>query len=115
MDRRKQPGERNTRRKCACGCGATITRYDGQNRPRMYVSGHNRFAGIAETPTQDAVLRAVRRGLTSPAAIARSTKLGINAVTTALSRLKVAQLVDNVPRGSWRPVTAARSRLRTST
>lgn len=112
---RRQQGERNPWRKCACKCGASLRRYDAQNRERMYVSGHNRFAGIAETPTQDAVLRAVRRGLTSPAAIARSTKLGINAVTTALSRLKVAQLVDNVPRGSWRPVVASRSRIRGST
>lgn len=26
---------------CACGCGETFSRYDGENRPRRFVSGHN--------------------------------------------------------------------------
>jgi hypothetical protein len=26
---------------CACGCGATIQRFDASNRPRRFVTGHN--------------------------------------------------------------------------
>lgn len=35
------PGEGNPTVACACGCGATFPKYDGSNRPRRFVSGHN--------------------------------------------------------------------------
>lgn len=36
------PGERNPIVACACGCGVMFTKYDGNGRPRRYVSGHNK-------------------------------------------------------------------------
>jgi hypothetical protein len=37
----RQPGESNPQASCACGCGETFPRYDAENRPRAFVSGHN--------------------------------------------------------------------------
>ena len=35
------PDEPNPTVLCACGCGATLLRYDSHGRPRCFVSGHN--------------------------------------------------------------------------
>lgn len=35
------PGEENALVQCACGCGASLTKYDQEGRPRSYISGHN--------------------------------------------------------------------------
>lgn len=35
------PGEPNESVSCACGCGQSFKKYDKQNRPRMFISGHN--------------------------------------------------------------------------
>lgn len=34
-------GADNPSVECACGCGAMFARYDKENRPRRFVSGHN--------------------------------------------------------------------------
>jgi len=34
------PGEPNPEVECACGCGARFSKYDGQGRPRRFVTGH---------------------------------------------------------------------------
>ncbi len=39
------PGEPNLLVSCACGCGATFSRYDSTSRPRRFVSGHNMYGG----------------------------------------------------------------------
>jgi len=39
--RMRNPGERNPLVLCACGCGMKFRRFDGQGRPRLYLSGHN--------------------------------------------------------------------------
>jgi hypothetical protein len=39
------PGEANPDVGCACGCGTTFPKYDGDGRPRRYVSGHNLHGG----------------------------------------------------------------------
>ncbi|WP_185893617.1 HNH endonuclease [Streptomyces sp. WAC08241] len=44
----RNPDEPNVAIDCACGCGQTLLKYDQENRPRRYASGHN--------------LRSVRRG-----------------------------------------------------
>jgi hypothetical protein len=38
----RRPGEENPMVACACGCGAMFVRYDAMNRPRRFVTGHNR-------------------------------------------------------------------------
>lgn len=35
------PGEPNPEVACACGCGHRFPKYDGDGRPRRYLSGHN--------------------------------------------------------------------------
>lgn len=37
----RQPGQPNRVVSCECGCGATFARFDADNRPRRYVTGHN--------------------------------------------------------------------------
>ncbi len=37
----RMPAESNTLISCACGCGTCFPKYDGDGRPRRYVSGHN--------------------------------------------------------------------------
>jgi hypothetical protein len=41
------PGEKNVTISCACGCGETFPRYDGERRRRRFVSGHNLRMGRA--------------------------------------------------------------------
>ena len=38
---RRLPGQPSPVVSCACGCGATFSKFDSNNRPRSYVSGHN--------------------------------------------------------------------------
>jgi hypothetical protein len=38
----RTPGENNDPIFCACGCGRSLRRFDGQGRPRRYMNGHNR-------------------------------------------------------------------------
>jgi hypothetical protein len=38
----RMPHEDNPTVQCACGCGASFAMYDKTNRPRRFVSGHNR-------------------------------------------------------------------------
>lgn len=35
-------GERNIKILCECGCGLKLKKYDKSNRPRKFISGHNR-------------------------------------------------------------------------
>ena len=37
----RDPGESNPPVLCACGCGTSFNRFDGEGRPRRFVSGHN--------------------------------------------------------------------------
>ena len=39
--KRRKPGEDNPLIPCQCGCGNLIYKYDKDNRPRSFVSGHN--------------------------------------------------------------------------
>lgn len=41
----RDPGEPNPLVSCECGCGEEFERYDGEGRPRRFVSGHNLRAG----------------------------------------------------------------------
>lgn len=40
----KHPDEPNPRVLCECGCGSVFPKFDRQNRPRRFVSGHNLHA-----------------------------------------------------------------------
>jgi hypothetical protein len=52
---KKKPDEVNPVTSCACGCGNEFNKYDGANRPRKFISGHNpQPAG-----TMDAILIAL--------------------------------------------------------
>lgn len=37
----RMPGERNRFIACVCGCGTSFRKFDEENRPRKFVSGHN--------------------------------------------------------------------------
>lgn len=37
----RAPGQRNRLVACACGCGTRFRRFDGDGRPRRFVTGHN--------------------------------------------------------------------------
>lgn len=37
----RDPGQPNPVVPCECGCGEVFTRFDHQNRPRRFISGHN--------------------------------------------------------------------------
>lgn len=37
---------------CACGCGSRITPFDKKNRPRRYISGHNRNSITTPDPNK---------------------------------------------------------------
>jgi hypothetical protein len=37
----RHPDEPNATVACACGCGQTFLKFDGDGRPRRFVSGHN--------------------------------------------------------------------------
>lgn len=37
----RNPGEGNPTVACACGCGESFFQFDGEGRPRRYVTGHN--------------------------------------------------------------------------
>lgn len=37
----RDPGEENQLINCACGCGTQFRKFDGDGRPRRYVTGHN--------------------------------------------------------------------------
>lgn len=39
----RAPDEPNTTVSCACGCGNEFMKYDGEGRPRRFVSGHNPY------------------------------------------------------------------------
>jgi hypothetical protein len=41
----KPLGAENPMRQCECGCGAWFFTYDKLNRPRKFISGHNRRGG----------------------------------------------------------------------
>jgi hypothetical protein len=94
---KRLPGERNPVVACACGCGQTFKRYDGENRERKYVPGHNRQAA----PTIDAILR-VLRCPTARSEIIRRVQLPEQAVAVCLSKMKRRGLVAQVARGIWR-------------
>lgn len=38
----KKPSEPNIEIECHCGCGKRFLKYDSDNRPRHYISGHNK-------------------------------------------------------------------------
>ena len=55
-------------------------------------------------PTQDAVLRLVREGVSGPAAIRERTGKSVSSIQCALSALSRAGLIRNAGYGSWVPV-----------
>jgi hypothetical protein len=96
---RRRPGEPNELVTCACGCGETFWRFDADGRPRSYVSGHN----PQDSPSTNAVLRAVLSGLMSGPEIARSTGLSLQMTRLALARLARDGKVVRRSRGLYGP------------
>lgn len=91
------PGEPNPILPCACGCGERFPKYDSLNRPRYYVSGHNR----PNTPTISTILSILQDGQTTRAEIVRLSDMSITAIAACLSKLKKTGLIDNDGRGNW--------------
>lgn len=77
------PGEPNPVVFCACGCGTSFLMYDGGNRPRRYVSGHN----PARSPTADGVRRLLAGGPVSRSQVADELGITKHSASLCLSRL----------------------------
>lgn len=54
---RLKPGEENPIIECACGCGATLPKFNRYGNLRRYVSGHNRFRRLPEVEQMGEVHR----------------------------------------------------------
>lgn len=93
----RMPGEDNTTIECACGCGSPLTKYDGSNRPRSFLSGHNPMP----SPTLDAITKALVCGPADRATLAEATGRSVQAIGVALSKLKHKGTVVSRGRGVW--------------
>lgn len=94
----RKVGERNPLIECSCGCGESLRKYDGSNRPRSFVSGHN----PSPSPAQDAVLSVLSGSPMSPREIIGKTSLSKTLVSVILSKLKSRGEVVKVSHGQWR-------------
>ncbi len=95
----RSPGEPNPTIECACGCGRQLKKYDPDNRPREYISGHN--AKKQDAPTQESVLSVLEDGPATKPEIAEEVDSTYRGVTSALTRLKERGKVDNPRYGYW--------------
>lgn len=89
------PDEPNYPIRCACGCGAVLSRFDERGRPRTYVHGHD----ANPRPAQDAILTVLVDGPARPLSF---VKLGIGSqhvVHRALLDLRRKGVVRRVRRG----------------
>lgn len=94
---RRLPGEANPTLDCPCGCGGTFSKFDESGRPRAYISGHNK----QPSPTADAVVDALKDGPLSRADLSLTTGIPLQALATALSKLKRQSVVKQVRHGVW--------------
>jgi predicted Rossmann fold nucleotide-binding protein DprA/Smf involved in DNA uptake len=94
----RMPSEPNVRIECACGCGQQFDRYDGDGRPRRFVSGHN----PQPSPTCGAILALLKHGPLSRRVLIARMALTEHAVAVALSKLKRAGRVEQAALGVWR-------------
>jgi len=89
------PDEPNYPIRCACGCGAVLSRFDDRGRPRAYVHGHD----ANPRPTQDAILTVLVGG---PARLVELQRAGAGSeqvVYRALVDLRRKGVVRRVRRG----------------
>lgn len=93
------PGEPNPEVLCACGCGATFSRFDATGRPRDYVSGHNRH----KAPVSDEVcLLLARFGPLTNSEILELMGRPSGHIKTILCRLYREGKIDKIARGVWK-------------
>jgi hypothetical protein len=97
----REPGEPNPEIECACGCGQTLKKYDGHNRPRRFIHGHN--SQTQDAPTQEAILEYIeRRGTAKRSELYRridTTKYGVK---SAMRELRKKGLIDQAEGlGMW--------------
>lgn len=97
-DRLRLPDEPNRTILCGCGCGDEFTMFDETGRPRRFISGHN----SAPAPTEAEVIKALAQNPASRVTLAATLSKSVQAVATALSRLKRKGIVDNDVEGVWR-------------
>lgn len=95
---KRLPNEPNPTISCACGCGHLFLKYDTSNRPRKYVSGHNRQG----SPTVDALICLVRSGVTTTSGLIKAMGLTKQAVKVCLSKLGKRGVLEHVKYGEWR-------------
>jgi len=93
----REPDEANPSISCACGCGARLRKYDGSNRPRRYISGHNE----PSSPTVDAILGNLDIRPMTRMELIEQTGISKRAVAACLSKLKSRGRVFNHPHGVW--------------
>lgn len=102
---RRMPGEPNPQVECRCGCGGTLTKFDGYGRPRAYLSGHNPPDNLA----RDAFLEALDHEGVSITQISARTGQSLAAVKCMASKLVRLNLISRKGRGvygkaNWHPV-----------
>lgn len=89
------PNEDNPSIRCACGCKEQLQKFDADNRPRTYISGHN----PQPSPTLDAIIGSLKAGPKPLRSIAPN--LPLRSIKVALSKLKKNGLVRNIRHGIW--------------
>lgn len=95
---KRAPGEENPMVACACGCEQTFTRYDGINRPRKFLPGHNPQEGT----TKKFLLSALANGPKRKKDLAAESGIKPKSISTCLNKMKIAGLVENPKHGLWR-------------
>lgn len=98
---RREPGEPNPTVKCACGCGESFPKYDDEGRPREYLMGHAMKGKERESPTQDAVLRLLKKEPKHRKEIAGRLDKNLNSVSKALQKLRKKGAVEPIGGGVW--------------
>lgn len=93
----RRPNEPNVLIHCACGCGATFTRYDAIGRPRKFVNGHNR-----QPPTlRSKFLEALAHGPMTVTWIQKHTEQSRGAVRAMASTLCRSRIIVRVAHGRY--------------
>lgn len=95
---RRLPDEENPVITCRCGCEETFPKFDDHGRPRVVVPGHNR---TGRHPKRDAVLSAIRDGVTHQVEIAKRLGRGLSTVRSDIAQLVNDGLVEKSGPATW--------------
>lgn len=97
----RNPGEDNPEIVCACGCAGKLTKFDGEGRPRRFITGHN----PQPSPTMSGIRTVLSDGQAHHRdAIAEACGLTVQAVAVALWKMRKAGTAEPAGAGRWRAI-----------